>query len=519
MRKKSGWSRRAFLSALGYAVCSGVARRSPAATGSGRYPFRLGVASGYPSPHGMVLWTRLAPEPLSASGGMPPVPMPVLWEIADDESFRSIAANGVHYATPNWAHSVHVEPTGLAPDRDYWYRFHIGDATSPVGRTRTAPARHAEPGRLRFGLGSCQHYEQGWFVAHRHIAADALDLFVHVGDYIYESSWGSQHVRKHATPEPHTLDDYRRRYALYKADPDLQAAHASCPWLVIWDDHEVDNDYAADRSENDDDPASFLERRAAAYKAFYEHMPLRHWMVPIGPRLRLHTRVAHGRLAQFHLLDDRQYRSRQPCSNTNRDGPGLAAGCRPRVDPQATMLGHEQERWLQAGLTASEAGWNFVTQQTLMAQVDFVAGPEEWFGTDSWDGYPAARRRLLEVLAARRPANAVVLGGDLHSFWVTDLKTDFSSLHSPTIATEFVTTSITSDPVPERYTQGAVSINPHVRYASGVHRGYLRLDLTPQRLTVDLRGVNSVKDPESGCVTVATFHVEDGRPGAVAEST
>ena len=518
MNRRSAWSRREFLRALGGAAFLGIAPRGRAATGSGRYPFSLGVASGYPAPDSVVLWTRLAPEPLAPLGGMPPEPVAVLWEVAEDESFRSIVADGVYYATPNWAHSVHAEPTGLLPDRDYWYRFQVGDAISPVGRTRTAPVRGSEARHLYFGLGSCQHYEQGWFVAHRHIANDALDLFVHVGDYIYESSWGRQRVRKHGAPEPYTLDDYRSRYALYKSDLDLQAAHASCPWLVIWDDHEVDNDYAADRSGNDDGPARFLKRRAAAYRAYYEHMPLRHSMKPFGPNLRLHTRVAHGRLAQFHLLDDRQFRSPQPCSPNERGGPNIAHGCRTREDPTATMLGREQELWLQAGLDASEARWNFIAQQTLMAQVDFVAGPDEWFGADSWDGYPAARRRLLEGLRAHQPANPVVLGGDLHSFWVTDLKTDFSDRFSPVVATEFVTTSITSDPVPERYIEGAVSINPHVRYATGLHRGYLRLDVTSERLVADLRGVDSVKDPESGCATLASFVVENGRLGAVANS-
>jgi len=208
----------------------------------GRNPFSLGVASGYTSPDGMVLWTRLAPQPAIVGSGMPPESVPVAWEVAEDDGFGSIAASGVYDATPDWAHSVHVEPTGLGPGRDYWYRFHVGDATSPVGRTRTAPAISTAPERLRLGLGSCQHYEQGWFVAYRHVSADALDLFVHVGDYIYESSWGRQHVRKHTAGEPVSLDDYRCRYAPYKSDPDLQAAHASCQWLVIWDDHEVDND-------------------------------------------------------------------------------------------------------------------------------------------------------------------------------------------------------------------------------------------------------------------------------------
>ncbi|MGD1983080.1 MAG: alkaline phosphatase D family protein [Chromatiaceae bacterium] len=519
MAKRSAWNRREFLRALGSGVFLGLASGSRAATGAGRYPFSLGVASGYPAPDSVVLWTRVAPDPLAPMGGMPPEPVPVFWEVARDQAFRAIVADGVHYATPDWAHSVHVEVMGLRPDHEYWYRFRVGDAISQIGRTRTAPVPGRDPARLRFGLGSCQHFEQGWFVAHRHIAEDALDLFVHVGDYIYESSWGRQRVRRHGTPEPYTLDDYRSRYALYKSDPDLQAAHATCPWLVIWDDHEVDNDYAASRSENDDDPAVFLRRRAAAYRAYYEHMPLRRSMMPSGPNLRLHTRVDHARLARFHLLDDRQYRSRQPCAAGVRDRPEAARDCRGRDDPAATMLGREQEQWLQAGLEASEARWNFVAQQTLMAQVDFIAGPEEWYGADSWDGYPAARRRLLEGLAVGRPSNPVVLGGDLHSFWVTDLKTDFLDDASPVVATEFVTTSITSDPVPERYIEGAVSINPHVSFATGLHRGYLRLDLTAQRLIADLRAVDSVQDPASGCATLASFVVENGRPGATAVST
>ena len=242
------WSRRDFLRMLGSAAFLGVAPYSHATTGSGRFPFSLGVASGYPTSRSVVLWTRLAPDPLGPGGGMPPVPVPVLWEVAEDDRFRYVVAQGGYNASPDWAHSVHVEPNGLAPARDYWYRFHVGDATSPVGRTRTAPPENAAHERLRFGVGSCQHFEQGWFVAHRHIAADALDLFVHVGDYIYESSWGSEHVRKHGAPEPFTLEDYRRRYARYKSDRDLQAAHASCPWIVTWDDHEVDNDCTVPRA-------------------------------------------------------------------------------------------------------------------------------------------------------------------------------------------------------------------------------------------------------------------------------
>jgi alkaline phosphatase D len=248
------------------------------------YPFTLGVASGYPTPSSLVLWTRLAPQPLAPGGGLRPGVLPVRWELAHDPGFRRPAASGTVYTQPEWAHTVHVEPHGLEPHQEYCYRFHVGDATSPVGRTRTAPTADRTPARLRLGVGSCQHYAQGWFGAYRHVVADTLDLFLHVGDYIYESSWGDDLVRSQGAQEPVTLDDYRRFYALYRTDPDLQAAHASCPWAVVWDDHEVDNDYAGAISQDNDKPAWFLARRAAAYRAYYEHMPLPRTMVPFGHR-------------------------------------------------------------------------------------------------------------------------------------------------------------------------------------------------------------------------------------------
>ena len=262
-------------------------------------PFRLGVASGYPQSGGMVLWTRLVANLETAI-------VPVRWEIADDEAMRKVVARGTAEAHPAWAHSVHVEVSGLEPDRWYWYRFYAGDAASPVARTRTAPVPGAPVSRLRFAFASCQHYEQGWFTAYRHMAADDLDLVVFLGDYIYESSWGREHVRKHNAPEPYTLDDYRARYALYKGDADLQAAHRAFPWIVTWDDHEVDNDYANDRPEDGMPAAQFLLRRAAAYKAYYEHMPLPAAMRPDGPDMRIYTRLAWGSLANFYLLDDRR---------------------------------------------------------------------------------------------------------------------------------------------------------------------------------------------------------------------
>lgn len=505
--------RRAFLRTLGLLGTAAAVGPVEARPRFARDPFTLGVASGYPQPRSVVLWTRLAPEPLAPAGGLAPRSIPVRWELAHDPGFQRLAARGTVHAQPQWAHSVHVEPYGLEPERDYWYRFMVADAISPVGRTRTAPAYGALPARLRVGVGSCQHYEQGWFGAYRHVAADALDLFLHVGDYIYEASWGDDPVRAQGAQEPITLSDYRRLYALYKGDPDLQRAHASCPWLVVWDDHEVENDYAGAISQNDDDPDWFLQRRAAAYRAYYEHMPLPRTMVPFGPNMRLHTRLRYGQLADLHLLDDRQYRSQQPCPKPGRAGSAVIRDCEARLDPQATMLGARQEQWLAANLRRSEARWNLLGQQTLMAQSDSEPGPGQAFYSDGWDGYPAARRRLLEVLAEPQPRNPVVLGGDVHSFWVTDLKRDFDDPAAPTIASEFVTTSITSQSLPEERIQQVVRENPHIRYASGRERGYLRVEVTPDQLRADLRAVSSVKVRAPSCHTQAAFVVEDGRPG------
>lgn len=527
MRHSQAWSRRDLLRTLASLPFAGapVAGAVPAlaaapvtaAPSFPRDPFSLGVASGYPQPNGMVLWTRLAPEPLAPAGGMPPASVPVRWELAQDPGFRRIAAAGTAYATPQWAHSVHVEPYGLEPDQEYWYRFHAGGATSPVGRTRTTPTKDAPADRLRIGVGSCQHYAQGFYSAYRHVAADALDLFLHLGDYIYESAWGRNPVRSQGATEPVTLGDYRRHYALYKSDPDLQAAHASCPWLVVWDDHEVDNDYADGISQDDDTPDWFLARRAAAYRAYYEHMPLPRGMVPFGPHMRIHTRLDYGRLARVHMLDDRQYRSPQPCPKPGRAGSNLITGdCAERLNPEATLLGARQERWLAAGLDGSDARWNLLGQQTLMAHADGREGEGERYFSDGWDGYPAARQRLLDLFAQGICANPVVLGGDVHSFWVTDLKQDFADERAPAVASEFVATSITSQPPAEDRIQATLRENPHIHYATGEHRGYLRLTVTPERLTADLRGVAGVRERDAACATVASFIVEDGVPGPMS---
>ncbi|GAB4178451.1 MAG: alkaline phosphatase D family protein [Thalassobaculales bacterium] len=510
--------RRALLRGAGAAALLGAAGCQPFATGRhfAADPFTLGVASGYPGPQGVVLWTRLAPRPLEPGGGMPAEAVPVAWEVADDEGFHRPVAAGTAVAAPELAHAVHVEVSGLAPGRWYFYRFHAGGATSPTGRTRTGLPAGAPADRLRLAYASCQHYEQGYFAAYRHMVAGGPDLILHLGDYIYESSWGRDHVRKHDAPEPLTLDDYRIRHALYRSDRDLQAAHAACPWLVTWDDHEVDNDYAGAQSEHLDPPAAFLARRAAAYRAYYEHMPLPRAMLPVGPDARLYSRTGFGRLLDISMLDDRQYRDPQGCPPPARGGGArVVADCAALAEPSRSLLGAAQEAWLEAGLAAGSATWTVIGQQTLMAQIDRRRGPARAFWTDGWDGYPHARRRLLQAIAARPSLNALVLGGDVHAFWVADLKTDFDDDRAPVVATEVCGSSITSQAQPVTAHLAWAAENPHVKAVDAAHRGYVALDLTPAQAEFALVGMADVRQPGSPARVLSRWVVEPGRPGAL----
>ena len=484
----------------------------------GDYPFKLGVASGDPLADGFVAWTRLAPDPLDegGGGGMPAEAVAVRWEVSRDPAFFQVVRRGHAAALPERGHAVHVEVGGLEPDRWYWYRFVAGGEASPIGRARTFPVLGSPKERLCFAFASCQHHGQGFFNAYAAMLEDDLDFVLHLGDYIYESDWGAR-VRPHL-PEPRTLDDYRRHHALYKLDRDLQAAHAAYPFLVTWDDHEVENDYANGQSENGDPVEDFLRRRAAAYRAYYEHMPLRRTARPVGPEMRLHTSAGFGDLAHFILLDNRQHRSDQACGVPGALGGRLIpAGCAERAAEERTMLGTEQERWALRHLAgaASAAAWKVVAQQQLMAQLRQKAGGGEaaWW-SEGWDGYPAARRRLLGHIAQRRLRDVVVLGGDIHSFWVTDLKADFSDPSSATVATEFVGTSVTSAGPPIEPLAAALPDNPHIRFFEGRERGYARVEATPALWRTDFRAVRTVARPDPGARTLNSWAVERGQAGA-----
>ncbi len=501
--------RRRFLSLAALpalALRGGAQRRKPVFKTN---PFTLGVASGDPTPDGFVLWTRLAPEPLRG-GGLDGDEVDVRWEVAADASFRRIVRSGVAVADSRLAHSVHVEIKGLQPDRWYWYRFFAGDDGSGAGRARTMPAPGVVPPHLSLAFASCQHFETGYYTAYEHMAAEHPDLVFHLGDYIYEGR-ANPRVRAHQGGELRSLGDYRDRYALYRTDPDLQAAHAACPWIVTWDDHEVDNNYAAEVSEEPDvGRASFLERRASAYQAYYEHMPLRAAQVPRGASMRLYREGAFGRLARFSVLDTRQHRSDQPCGDRTKPPCGGMSA------PAATLLGREQREWLFDGLQASDAVWNVIPQQVMMARVDRAPGPDVTYSMDQWAGYDVARRRLLQFLHERRVRNPVVLTGDIHSNWVNDLPLDFDDPDSPLAATEFVGTSISSggDGGPNtEYAAGVMRDNPFVKLHNA-QRGYVRCDLTPQLFTARYRVLESVTRRGAERETLAEFVVEDGRAGA-----
>jgi alkaline phosphatase D len=500
-------SRRSFLAGAGVAglfVVGGSAGRTQ--TLDFRFasnPFTLGIASGDPMPDGVVLWTRLAPDPLNG-GGMPPQDVPVRWRVAKDEKMSQVVKSGTATATAALGHSVHVELTGLEPARWYWYQFTTGGVDSPIGRTRTAPAAGASPKKLSFAVASCQNYPAGYFTALGHLAKEDLDLVVHLGDYIYEGGVGNNTPRKHNSTEVADLTAYRNRYALYKTDPDLQAAHAAFPWVVTWDDHEVENNYANLNRANQNPPGDFRVRRAAAYQAYYEHQPLRRASLPGGPDMLLYRRLAFGNLAEFNVLDTRQYRSVQTTPDHFRDA-------------DRTMTGAVQEKWLTDGLDKSRVRWNILAQQVFMAQRDFEVGPMERFSDDAWDGYVASRDRILGFLEKRRPSNPVVLSGDVHNNWIADLKADFRDPKSKTLGTEFVATSITSGGDGADMTKNGQAVmgeNPHVKFFNG-QRGYVRCVVTPERWQTDFRVVPFVEKPGAPIVTRATFVVENGRPGAV----
>jgi alkaline phosphatase D len=481
-------------------------------------PFTLGIASGDPQATSVLLWTRLAPTPYQADSGLPPERVTVRWELAHDERFRHIVRRGAAIAHPEFHHSVHVEVGHLDSDRIFYYRFRAGSWVSETGRTRTAPSSRARVDELTLAAVSCQAYHEGYFTAYGHLAEDDVDVVFHVGDYLYEyavsSVGGARNYTDRVLPdlfnhETITLEDYRLRYALYKTDPDLRAAHAAHPFVVTWDDHEIENNYADDIPENSVPQEEFLLRRAAGYRAYWENLPLRRPQRPAGPDMQLYRRLNWGRLAQFDILDTRQYRSDQAYGD-GADVPGPESD-----DPSRTITGATQERWLLDGWRASKALWNVVPQQVTFSQRKLDLNEAAKMSMDAWDGYRASRGRVLAGAKAAGVDNLMVLTGDVHVGYAFDIKDDFDDSASRTLGTEIVTTSITSGrdgaekPANwDTYTRA----NPHLKFYNG-RRGYTTVRLGRESARADFKTVVAVTVPGAPIVTAAAFVTEVGDQG------
>jgi len=509
-------SRRAAGLALFGLFGSGCASDAEPLRTAGRYPFSLGVASGMPRPDGVVLWTRLAPQPQQPDGGLPAQALSLRWEVAEDEAFARVLRRGEATARPEHAHTVHAAVDGLPAGRRVFYRFIAGDAVSPVGRTRTAPAPDEDNARLRLALMSCQHYEQGAYVAHREVAAADIELVLFVGDYIYESSNPRYRIRPHEGPAPQTLDQYRARYATYKADPDLQACHAAHPWVVTWDDHEVENDYAggaARGSPSGLDADAFLRRRIAAYRAYFEHLPVSPRMAPVGAAMRLYEHYGWGRLADLWTLDNRQYRDLQACPDARGAGGHGVVDCAALADPSRTLLGADQERWIAAELAASRRRWKLIAQATQISSCGIATRAGRRVSTDAWDGYPAARERLMDAIAGPRVENALCLGGDVHRNVAASLRVRPDDPRSALIASEFVCTSVTSHGGSPDAVKNMLASNPDLLHARTGESGYAAVDITRDGARCDFRTALFPVHADARLTTQASVFVEAGRAG------
>jgi len=504
----------------------GLAAAGFAGTARGRHlfredPFTLSVAAGDPAPDGFVIWTRLAPHPIEASGGMPGFDVELGWEVAADPQFRHVVRRGPAVAVATLAHSVHVEVNGLLPHRPYWYRFVAPDnLPSPIGIARTLPLPGAEMARARIAVVGCQDYERGLYTAYRHLAAEPdLDAVFHYGDYIYEFGPRSDNVvRRHWGGEATTLADYRLRYAQYKLDPDLQAAHAAAAFIMSFDDHEIDDNWAGEFGKDTGATAAFAARKAAAFQAWYEHMPVRPAMRPGGSGVRCYRRFDFGRLMRMHVLDTRSYRSRQEC-----EGGGMTAeqrdACTPQYPPGRTMLGVAQEAWLDAGLS-NDAAWNFVAQQVMMMPYDARKDGETVArrSTDNWNGYPQARRRFVETIRRHGLTNVVVGSGDMHQNVVGYIPADPDDPSASPVASEFLATSISSGGTGDlRHPNElrALNNNPNALLLNN-QRGYHLHSATAQQWSTEVKVVDQVHRPGGLAATFAKFAVDPRRPAPEA---
>ena len=469
--------------------------------------FRHGVASGDPMGDRVVLWTRLTePSTRSAMG-----PIDVEWQVSTDEQVTRLVAQGSVIARPDRDFTVKVDAAGLEPGRSYFYAFSAGGQRSPIGRTRTLAARGA--GRVRLAVVSCSNYGTGYFNVYRCLSnRDDLDAVLHLGDYIYESANGSYGTGPEggriAQREAHdvTLADYRQRYAAYRSDIDLQAAHARHPFVAVWDDHELTDNAWSDGAEGHDPrDGNWKRRQAAAYQAYLEWMPVRE---STQSGIRLYRSFRFGDMADVIVLDTRAFRDRQ-----------LAPESVARMDRgDRSVLGDTQERWLFDRLRASnrdDTRWRLIGQQIMFSQLN---APGALPNPDFWEGYPAARRRILEFLDEQRVANVAILAGDVHSSWAFDVPRNPWSgapADSRSLAIELVAPAISSAPlfsepgVRERM-MALRARSPHLKFLEGDSNGYVLLELTRERLLADWYFVATTARRSGEESKAASFVCESG---------
>ncbi len=479
----------------------------PRRSGPSGSRFHHGVASGDPLSDRVVLWTRVTPEDLTTSETIN-----VAWEIAKDEAFTQSVQSGVVQTSQARDFTVKVDPVGLSPATTYYYRFATFDATSPVGRTKTAPAGSAE--KLRFAVASCSNYGVGYFHAYRRIAErDDIDAVFHLGDYIYEYGNGEFEgdglcFFRGCNPEGEiiTLEDYRIRHAEYKTDPDLQEAHRVHPWVVTWDDHEFANNAWKEGAQNHDEETEGLysERKEIAARVFDEWMPIR--LPEPGNPKKIFRRLRYGNMADIIMLDTRSYgRDEQVATAVPLTGSG-ATEVEALDDPNRTILGGEQLAWVQQQLGTSTATWKLLGQQVIFAPLQLLGQPSAVasgtiINADAWDGYRASRQRVLDIIEGQQLSNVVILTGDVHSSWAIDIPRDpyDPTLYNPvtgegSLAVEFATPAITMPGVPGQ--EGAPATNPHVHYSNTTFNGYMLLELTETTARTQWWHVSDVRLPE-----------------------
>jgi len=511
-------SKREFLQLLSVATLALPMTHAWAQFRPSKNPFGLGVASGSPSSSSVVLWTRLYDEGIFGSN-LPNENIPLKWEVSTDKEFKAMVQQGQSLAVAGLAHSVHTEVTNLAPNTWFYYRFLIGPYTSEVGKTRTfaEPTSNGQK-TLKFAFASCQHFEHGYFNAYTHMVQENPDLILFLGDYIYEYAPGRSGIRLHSGSWCLSLSDYRKRYEQYKLEPELQLAHAACPWIFTWDDHEVQNDYAGLSSGSFGPFTNFAKRRANAYQAYYEHMPLKSSFLiegleglRSGSELRLYENYQFGTLANITMLDTRQYRDKQACNPNSQDGSATVSmsSCEELQDASRTLLGEKQETWLDHQFKNSAAQtWNIIGQSTLFGARVYATAEGKKVWNDGWDGYPVARKKLTQQLINHQVSNPVIVGGDVHEYWVGYLKEDYSNAQSKVLGVEFCGTSITSND--GKNTASRQRANPHFIYAEGLRRGYCIAELHEESMTVQLRAVKDITTRSTEIETLAIFRVLNG---------